>query len=419
LNKVKSFFFIYLIIYITFHSPLVAAEFDPIAVYLTWKGNPETTMTICWITNLDSESDTVEYQRKGEIQWNSVIGSHIHMPDQYPFWIHSVQLIGLKPDSEYNFRVTSNGVKYKFRTLSDDWTKPIRFVVGGDVYHDGLDILQKMNRQVAKLDPMFAIVGGDIAYNDEKPSALPKLMPRWLDWLIAWKNQMVAPDGRLIPMIPAIGNHDVKKGKNNKKPTDAPFFYSLFPFPGSQGFNVLDFGNFMSLVILDSGHTNPVIGVQDKWLSKTLEHRQQIQHKFVVYHVGAYPSVRPFDGKTNAEIRKSWVPLFEKFGVNTVFEHHDHAYKRTWPIHKGQVNFKEGILYLGDGAWAVEKPRIPKKPENTWYLAKTKSSRNVILATVHGNERHFIAIDDTGQIIDEVLSKNNKPSDALIPALKN
>jgi acid phosphatase type 7 len=401
MGKFRFYFFLLLVSF----SCLAAAEFDPLAVYLTWQRNPESTMTVCWVTNLDSSTDLVEYQRKGETAWKSITGQHVPMPDKYSFWIHSVELTQLQPDTEYIFRISAEGVKYKFRTMSNDPTKPIRFIVGGDVYHDGLDVLEKMNRQAAKLDPLFAIVGGDIAYNDHKPSALPNIMPRWMDWLIAWKNQMVAPDGRLIPLIPAIGNHDVKKRQNNKIPSDAPFFYALFPFPGPRGYNVLDFGAFMSLIILDSDHTNPVKGKQTFWLHKILEERKQIPHKFAVYHVGAYPSVRPFKDKTNSEIRKNWVPLFEQFGVSTAFEHHDHAYKRTWPLREGKIDFKDGILYIGDGAWGVETPRIPHTPEKVWYLAKTQSSRHVILTKIHDNERHFLAIDDKGEVIDETVSK--------------
>lgn len=377
---------------------------EPVTVYLTWQRSPETTMTIHWITNLENDSDFIEYQRKGEAQWQKSKGSHVKMPDNYPFWIHTAELTGLKPDTDYFFKTFTDGQKYKFRTMSDDPSKPIRFLAGGDVYHDGLDVLEKMNRQAAKMDPMFALVGGDIAYNYLKPSSMPKLMPRWMDWLIAWKNQMVTSDGKLIPMVAVIGNHDVKGGYD-RSPKDAAFFYSLFAFPGIQGFNVLDFGSRMSIVVLDSGHTHPIEGYQTRWLGQTLEQRRTVPHKFGIYHVAAFPSVRKFNGKNKAKIRNNWVPLFEKFGVNAIFEHHDHAYKRTWPILNGKPDPK-GVLYLGDGGWGVEKPRKPRKPADTWYLAKSASSRNVIFVTVHGHERHFIAINDDGQIIDEFISKN-------------
>ncbi|EPR65884.1 hypothetical protein ADICYQ_5029 [Cyclobacterium qasimii M12-11B] len=51
-----------------------------------------------------------------------------------------------------------------------------------------------------------------------------------------------------------------------------------------------------------------------------------------VYHVPAYPSARAFTGTTQTMIREHWVPLFEKSSIQLVFENHDHAYKRTYPI---------------------------------------------------------------------------------------
>ncbi len=389
---------------LAFFSPIQAKE--PLSVYLTWQKNPESTMTIQWITPLDETLDRVQYKIKGDSKWQTADGHHIPMPDKVPYWIHSIELTALQPDSYYSFTIGSQKTEYKFHTMSIDPSKPIRFIDGGDVYHDGLDILEKMNRQAAKLNPMFAIVGGDIAYNDDKHGAHPNEMPRWMDFLIAWKNQMVTPDGCLIPMIPAIGNHDVKrKAKNASKPfNQAPFFYALFAFPGNQGYNVLDFGNVMSLIILDTAHTHPIEGQQAYWLCQTLEKRQKVPHKFVSYHVGAYPSYRSFDGDTATKIRKYWVPLFEKFGVAAVFEHHDHTYKRTWPLRNNKVDFDNGVLYLGDGAWGVDPPRTPKPAESIWYLAQSKASRHVIFTTIHGKERHFMAIDDHGKIIDEVMS---------------
>jgi hypothetical protein len=282
--------------------------------------------------------------------------------------------------------------------MPDKATIPIRFVVGGDIYHDGYDLLTKMNRQVAKLNPMFILAGGDLAYNKERRGNGPG-MPRWLEWLIAWKNQLVTSDGRLIPIVPVIGNHDVKGGFD-RTPAEAPFFYSLFAMPGLQGYNVLDFGDYMSIVLLDSGHTHPIAGLQTMWLYKTLETRKAVPHKFALYHVAAFPSVRRFDGQCKPEIRKNWVPLFEQFGVKTAFEHHDHAYKRTWPMKEGKVDPK-GVIFMGDGGWAVEKIRTPKRPDKTWYLAKSAAARNAIMVSIHDNTYHYLAYDDNGDIIDE------------------
>jgi|694.fasta_scaffold14425_4 hypothetical protein len=401
-NKIHTLFF-FLFVFFVAISNLKAELYDPISVYLTWQRSPDTTITVGWITQNQRTDDNVEYRRVGESTWKQVKGIHRSMPENYPFLIHHVEIIGLLPDTDYQIRTGSDAVIYKFRTMPSALTTPIRFIVGGDIYHDGLDILEKMNLQAAKLSPMFALCGGDLAYNSDKPSAYPGIMPRWMDWLIAWKKQMVTPEGRLIPLIPAIGNHEVN-GHYGKTPKDAPFFYSLFEMPGWQGYNVLDFGKYMSIILLDSGHTHSIRGKQTQWLYQTLNARKDVPNKFVIYHVAAFPSVRKFDGKIQEQIRRYWVPLFEQFGVKNVFENHDHAYKRTRPIKNKRID-PTGIVYVGDGGWAVEDPR-PVNPLDTWYLAKAIASRNVVLVTLQDTMRHFIAIDDNGTIIDEFIGKD-------------
>ena len=307
--KITSIFLLFVFFFLAPVSILFSKE--PLSVYLTWQRNPESTMTIYWITPVDESSDELEYKLKGDSKWQTAKGTHSPMPDKYPYWIHGIELNQLRSDSDYTFRIASHKTKYKFHTMSTDPSKPIRFIDGGDVYHDDISFVEKMNKQAAKLNPMFAIVGGDIAYNDESRSTDPENMPRWMDFLIAWKKHMVTKDGRLIPIIPAIGNHDVKKKYAHARPApeNAPFFYSLFAFPGHQGYNVLDFGQVMSLWILDSDHTHYVKGDQTSWLAQTLKQRQNIPHKFASYHVGAFPSYRKFKGDTNSRIRKYWVPL--------------------------------------------------------------------------------------------------------------
>lgn len=393
----------FIILFLTLSAWLQGDLYDPVAVYLTWQRSPETTMTVQWISTKDHPDDRLEYQRVGEVAWKPVQGLHTPMPEKYAYWIHQTEIVNLLPDTEYYFRIGADGVRYKFRTMPDKMTTPIRFVVGGDIYHDGIDVVEKMNKQAAKLNPMFALCGGDLAYNDDKPGQFPKLRPRWMDWLISWKKGMVTADGRLIPLIPVIGNHDVKRGFSHQ-PKNAPFFYSLFAMPGAQGYNVLDFGNYMSLFLLDSGHTHPVRGNQTQWLYQSLKARQTVPLKFAIYHVASFPSYRKFNGTTSTEIRKYWVPLFEQFGIQNAFENHDHTYKRTHPIRNLKYD-PSGIVYVGDGAWGVEEPRTPRSPNSTWYLAEAKSSRNIVLVILHDDTRHFIAYDDNGEIIDEFVGK--------------
>lgn len=388
---------------VSFTFAAVAAEYDPVSIILTWQHDPSTTMTLTWITQKDREQDIVLYQKEEDNQWQTAVGNHIPMPEGLPYLIHRVELTELEPNSGYLFMTGGTAFIYKFRTMSDDPDAEIRFIVGGDMYHDTLEVLEQTNRMAASHDPMFVLVGGDITYaHGKQVTAHTAQRERWIEWFVAWKEQMVTHDGYLIPILPALGNHDVT-GRYNQTPAQSPFYYALFAMPGEHGYNVLDFGNFMSVFILDSGHTHPIGGEQVHWLYHALEYRQHIPHKFAVYHIPAYPSVRKFYGRQNILVRKYWVPQFEKFGLTAAFEHHDHAYKRTPHILRNRIH-PNGVLYLGDGAWGVSKPRTPKNPRYIWYLEKTASTHHFILVKIQKNKRTFTAIDDFGRVIDQTVS---------------
>lgn len=383
---------------------LAADLYDPLSVYLTWQSHPDTTMTIQWISSKDRDGDFLEYRSVGATQWQNATASHTPLPGRYPYDIHRIELTSLMPETAYEFRPGEDAKVYKFRTMPSNLVEPLTFVVGGDVYHDHLSFVRAMNLQAAKQNPAFALVGGDLTYSSSPLSWLFRLGlvsekgERWLAWLKAWKEDMVTPEGFSIPIIPAIGNHDVM-GRFKQTPAEAPFFYALFPFPGPQGYRALDFGDYMSIIVLDTNHTHPIRGKQSSWLATALESRQSVLHKFALYHVGAFPSVRSFKGEIHREIRSNWVPLFEQYGLTAAFEHHDHAYKRTYPLKNGLID-SQGVIYLGDGAWGVEKPRKPEGSHHRWYLAKSLPYRNVIVVTISPKSRYYKAIKDDGVTID-------------------
>src|SRR5262249_59929818 len=118
------------------------------------------------------------------------------------------------------------------------------------------------------------------------------------------------------------------------------------------GFASLDFGDYLSLVLLDTNHTTPIGGDQADWLEKTLKERADRPNVFVVNHVPAYPSFRKAEGDKGKEgtgepNRKHWVPLFEKHRVPGVLEHPAHTFKRTRPLLGGLAD-EDGGRYIGD-----------------------------------------------------------------------
>ena len=167
-----------------------------------------------------------------------------------------------------------------------------------------------------------------------------------------------------------------------------------------------------ALVLLDTNHTSPIGGDQTAWLEKTLKARADHPNVFVVNHVPAYPSFRKAEGMgdkegTGAGNRKHWVPLFEKYRVPVVLEHHDHTFKRTRPLLDGLAD-DNGVLYLGDGSWG--RLRAPQRPERVPYLARTSEDYHLSLHRIQGEERFHLALDEHGRVMDICRTAQRKTS---------
>jgi hypothetical protein len=379
------------------------SPFQPSTLFLTWQRDPTTTMTVQWIGTVGETSDTtVTYSALQTVTWLLLPQagpwqSQAAVARPYPMTdlkVFRAELTGLTPGTDYQFRIGKQSPTYRFRTMPAKATDTIHFISGGDCGVNPHTVAN--NVQAARQDPMFAVVGGDLGYDNGRSVEVS------LAFLRNYSKYMVGREGRLIPMVACIGNHEVDGGYN--KPRDkAPFFYALFDglYPET-GFTTLDFGDYLSLVLLDTNHTSPIDGAQADWLEKTLKARADHPHVIAVNHVPAYPSFRKMEGADGKEgtgegNRKHWVPLFQKYRVPVVLEHHDHTFKRTKPLLDGRAD-DNGVLYLGDGSWG--RLRTPHSPEDLGYLAATSRDYHLSLHRIQGEERFHLAFDENGKVMD-------------------
>jgi hypothetical protein len=378
------------------------APFQPNTLFLTWQRDPTTTMTVQWIGATGETADTtVSYATLPLGPWQLQPTTARPYP-RTDLKVFRAELTGLEPGTDYQFRIGKQSPTYRFRTMPARATDTFHFISGGDC---GVNVHTVANNiQAARQDPMFAIIGGDLGYDNGRSVEVS------LAFLRNYSRHMVGRNGRLIPMVTCIGNHEVEGGYNKPR-TKAPFFYALFDglYPET-GYATLDFGDYLSLVLLDTNHTTPIAGAQTEWLEKTLKARADHPNVLVVNHVPAYPSYRRIEGLqgsggTGAGNRQHWVPLFQKHRVPVVLEHHDHTFKRTKPLLDG-LGHANGVLYLGDGSWG--RLRSPKKPEQLAYLAASSRDYHLSLHRIQGEERFHLALDEHGRVMDVCRSGQRK-----------
>lgn len=374
----------------------LGAQARPRHVYLTWQDDTSTTMTVVFQTMKPCTEPRVYFGANSSSSLEGYAQVAKGRPTRFPGlkrWVHFVKLSGLEPGQTYYFRAGAAEVGYskesKFKTMPNT-AEPMRFVAGGDMWIEPATFM--LMRQAASQSPAFALVGGDIAYADGRLSHVNF----WDKWLEAWEKYMVTPDGHMIPMVLAIGNHDVDGGFA-ASPEAAPFYYNFFR-QDQKGYFSRKFGPEVIVYVLDSGHTNPQGGAQRNWLAGEMKNTAGMRHKFALYHVPCYPSYPgAFSGPYSAGGREHWVPLFDRYDLDAAFENHYHTFKRTKPLRNGKVDPK-GTVYLGDGCWG--RPPRQVKARKDWYDEKIASRRHVWLVDIEGPKILYRAMDPHGKVFD-------------------
>eukprot|EP01112_Ceratiomyxa_fruticulosa_P015813 TRINITY_DN4703_c0_g1_i1.p1 TRINITY_DN4703_c0_g1~~TRINITY_DN4703_c0_g1_i1.p1 ORF type:complete len:622 (-),score=129.97 TRINITY_DN4703_c0_g1_i1:150-2015(-) len=397
----------------------------PCHVYITMPFDPAHAMIVNYHTTppdttpgaLPKSSvvyyDTVSHAGEPPSAYRFVAhGDSYRMPhlevDRDVHWVH---LTSLDPATTYYFIAgpgdNTPGAKYSaelsFQTLAEDGS-PYTFVVGGDI--DTTDTSVAISKIAAKQSPTFAMVGGDLAY-DRAQYTCYRIVDKWLN---NWYTSMVTPTGHLIPLVSAIGNHEVMGDYGAKHPDEMPYYGRYFPQmdasedPGADGvdqrltYHAHLIGNSTLILSLDSGHYSTVDGVQTEWLKQTLETYKDVPIKFALYHVPMYPTIRSYDSIHSAKVRENWQPLFDEYHVTIGFENHDHVYKRTKLI-KGGEESAAGTLYLGDGSWGVSTRSVS---HSRWYQNKAQGANYILRADVNPTAGNvdLTAFDPMGATFD-------------------
>jgi len=376
-----------------------ASEAAPRHVYLTWQGDTSTTITVNYQTLEEATTSDVYYDtrpRKGNIpryRFHATGTRHKIESLADGRTIHWVELTRLKPGETYYFVAgdPQNGftAERKLRTIPSG-NQNLRFAIGGDMGTG--PAMRLLVEQAGNQEPNFAVVGGDIAYANDLPSSY-KLWDAWLD---AWEQFMVTPKGVTIPMVLAIGNHEVRGGVGRSL-TNANFYFRYFAQEHNRSYYSRKFGKNFAFYLLDSGHLTPYDGEQAAWLEREMDADAEFPYHFAVYHVPLYPAYRAYEASPSVAGRNTWLPIFDKHHLTASFENHDHVFVRTKLLRNNQPD-PQGTLYLGDGCWGQGARNVSKVLR--WYEEKAASLQHFWLVDVSRDRVEYRAINKEGKIFD-------------------
>jgi len=225
---------------------------------------------------------------------------------QVTVYLYRARLTDLVPGTAYQYQVLPAGKGGPASTAKTFRTFPVKpdritFIAYGDTRTNAA-----AHRSVAacfsRHEPLFILHSGDLVTSGKA--------------LELWGPQFFTPLADVIdhiPIMPALGNHE--GGAEN--------LLRFFDQPGGRTWYSFDCGP-VHVTVLDDTQTKPE-NVQ--WLDQDLA-AAKAPWKIAMYHAPTFN----LEGHKSDAVRTTFLPVFEKYGVDVVVAGHSHMYERFVPL---------------------------------------------------------------------------------------
>jgi hypothetical protein len=357
-----------------------------------------TSAVVSWATN-SAGASKVRYSLDQDY---SSVATAISSTYDGKHW-HSASITHLTPDTTYHYRVFTGAddvtpwSEITFTTGPEPAGHRFTFVVLGDGRPDyassppsqaAVDVAIEMHKHSFDL----ALHTGDIVHSGGICSGSDSSWNQYIRGYFYLYRDSLGD----TPFYPTVGNHELYGGTTGcgyQSYTDVYHLPLNAPSDDEEEYYSFDWGN-AHFVAMDTNQVYSPGSPQYNWLVKDL---QTSSHpwKFVFFHHPAYSSGK--HGSTNA-VQTQLVPIFETYGVDVVFNGHDHGYERTCPILNNACMTPQdgGVVYYvvaGGGAPLYS-------PLGNWFTAYRDSLYHFLEVEVNDCRLHLDAIDTTGNVFD-------------------
>lgn len=355
----------------------------------TWSGDPGSSLTIGWRTSIDTDQSQLKYWKEGSNDTITIKGKAETLEDRMlsnDRYIkrYTVDLSGLEPGTTYFYNInTQNHVSQVYQFITDSGSDQFAFGWFGDTHNhpNWGELIRKVDAENA--DIRFYLQAGDLVntglFRDD-----------W-DKLIGYSGNVF----RNKPFMAVPGNHDSQEGLPPLRFLEYLKYPHNGPYEEEYGMTyTFQYGN-TEFFMMDCVTTS--VEDQADWLEEQLRNSGAI-FKIAVFHFSPFTPHEDYD-----DIVESWVPLFEKYGVDLVFTGHFHYYQRikAYGAKLSETGTPTYIMSVGT-TMKNEDEAVSTEYEKTFY--KDHLFQKV---SIHGKKLELVAQDSDGNEIDRyVIDKN-------------
>jgi len=311
-------------------------------------GVSDTEMTIVWISDIRSmgwvevapDDGTSFYAEQRPRFYEDFLGRHLVTN------VHHIRLTGLTPGTVYRYRIFQQGVDdsghnpvsgnvsasnvysrkpYAIRTL-DSKKNECRFSMINDI-HGRDSILVALTKDIKKQAPDFMVFNGDMS------NFMGSIEDIERDFLKR-SSELFATD---IPLVYVRGNHETRGPGFSE-------FLNLFPTETNTPCFTFRQGP-VAFVVLDSGEDKPDNDIEyggtaaygpyreklAEWLSEAIESEEfkSAPVKIALLHI---PFSKGEGWYGNNELKRLFLPLLNKAGIDLMLSGHNHRYSLREPM---------------------------------------------------------------------------------------
>ena len=305
-------------------------------------------------------------------------------------YLYRARLTDLVPGTSYQYQVLPAGKGGPASTAKTFRTFPLKperitFIAYGDTRTNAA-----AHRSVAacfsRHEPLFILHDGDLVTSGKA--------------LELWGPQFFTPLADVIdhvPIMPALGNHE--GGAEN--------LLRFFDQPGGRTWYSFDCGP-VHVTVLDDQQTKPE-NVQ--WLDQDLA-AAKAPWKIAMYHAPTFN----LEGHKSDAVRLTFLPVFEKYGVDVVVAGHSHTYERFVPlVRKGPPTAGAAAGVRGVAGAAAPRPItfITAGGGGAPLVKVSAGPKPAILAKTERAYHYCVFTVDAETLRVEVLGADGAKIDAL------
>ncbi len=384
---------------------------EPYCINCSFNGDPTTNMGFAWYTNSGTNGGQVQIVAgknaklsdfESPLMTNVATTTNLSnvnylVPANDPtftadlsanikrnYTSNKVLVSGLKPNTNYSYRVGKQGAWSSVRTFhtAKNTKEDFSFIYITDTQANSADnfdvstqILEKAYSKTS--NPLFVLATGDLVESQGSMNS---------EWEYEQFFERIENVWSKLPIVSTIGNHDASSSNNffNHINNDDSYNQSAAVKTTMSG-TVYSFvvGDALFMVVNHEDVSKPgYLTSLGEWLTKQVNANVNVRWRIVCVHTGLFSGGSHQKDMSSIALRDAMLPYYQKLKIDLLIHGHDHVYSTIGPVDYQSKTLVPNSVHNVNSLPIVEQANMNGKSggtfdvsNGTFYFSNNSASR--------------------------------------------